>query len=230
MSNGRNFPNESMGHRKRLRDRFLTTGIDSLQDYEVVELLLTLATPRKDCKQIAKDIIHEYKNLTDVLNSNVEDMRTIKGVGPVNTFGIRLFQEIIKRYSKEKVKSKKMMNCPDLVYDYLRQLIGKEKKEHFVILYIDTHKNLLKSDVSIGILNASIVHPREVFEKAILNHSSEIIVAHNHPSGDVTPSSEDIATTERLVNAGKLLGITVTDHMIICSNDYFSMREKGLIV
>jgi len=86
------------------------------------------------------------------------------------------------------------------------------------------------TDQSIGILNASIVHPREVFEKAILNHSSEIIVAHNHPSGDVTPSSEDIATTERLVNAGKLLGITVTDHMIICSNDYFSMREKGLIV
>lgn len=107
--------------------------------------------------------------------------------------------------------------------------IGKEKKEHFTILCLDTKNNLIVNEVSVGILNASLVHPREVFSKAILNNASHIIVAHNHPSGDSTPSEDDILTTKRLVEAGRILGITVADHIIVTKDSYSSHTELGLI-
>jgi len=217
------------GHRKRLRERFLSSGIDSLHDYEVIELLLTLGTPRKDCKLIAKEILEKYKQLVSVLNTPTADLQKINGVGPNNVFGVKLFQELFARYSKEKVSQNKSFASPEQVYNYLRQKIGKEKKEHFVVLCIDAQKRLINCDVSVGILNASLVHPREVFEQAILNHASSVIVAHNHPSGDSKPSTDDILTTKRLVQAGKLLGITVMDHMIVTANDYYSMKKEGVV-
>jgi len=217
------------GHRERLRKRFLNSGLDGFLDYEIIELLLTLGTPRKDCKQMAKEAIAKFKGLTNVLDATLEELQQIKGIGPSNAFGIKLFQSISERYAKEKNKPKILLDSPRLVFEYLREKLGREKKEHFMILCLDARNNLLVDDVSVGTLNASIVHPREVFKNAILNSASHVVVAHNHPSGDNTPSDEDIATTRRLVEAGKILGIVVADHIIVTRENYSSCAELGLI-
>lgn len=217
------------GHRKRLRERFLQGGLDGFLDYEIIELLLTLGTPRKDCKQPAKEAILKFKGLIGVLDSTFEELQQIKGIGASNAFGIKLFQAVSERYAKEKIHPKSLLDSPKLVFEYLKEKIGKEKKEHFTILFLDTRNKLIVSDVSVGILNASLVHPREVFSSAILNKTSHVIIAHNHPSGDSTPSDEDAITTKRLVEAGKILGITVTDHIIVTNNSYSSFAELGLI-
>lgn len=219
----------NLGHRGRLRERFLRSGLEGFLDYEIIELLLTLGTPRKDCKQPAKEAIEKFRNLTSVLDASIEDLQQIKGIGPSNAFGIKLFQAISERYSKEQIDSKILLDSPQKIFEFLKEKIGKEKKEHFVILFFDTKNNLIFDEISIGTLNASLVHPREVFSKAITNHASYIVIAHNHPSGDSTPSSDDINTTKRLIEAGKILGIAVVDHIIITKNSYSSLVELGLI-
>lgn len=217
----------SLGHRGRLRERFLRSGLEGFLDYEVVELLLTLGTPRKDCKQPAKEALEKFRKLTSVLDASIEDLQQIKGIGPSNAFGIKLFQAISERYSKEQIDSKKLLDSPQKIYEFLKEKIGKEKKEHFVILYFDTKNKLIVDEISVGTLNASLVHPREVFSKAITNHASHVVIAHNHPSGDSTPSNDDINTTKRLVEVGKLLGITVLDHIIVSKNIFYSLKEKN---
>ncbi len=217
------------GHRKRLRERFLQSGLDGFLDYEIIELLLTLGTPRKDCKQMAKEAISKFNGLTGVIDSTFEELQQISGIGPLNAFGIKLFKAISERYSKEKIEPKLLFDSPKTVFEYLREKIGREKQEHFAILCLDTRNNLIVNAVSKGTLNASLVHPREVFNLAILNHSSHVIVTHNHPSGDSSPSEEDINTTKRLVEAGKILGISVVDHIIVTKDSYSSLKEEGLI-
>lgn len=217
------------GHRQRLREKFLQGGLDGFLDYEVIELLLTLGTPRKDCKQPAKEAVMKFKGLTGVLDATLEELQQVSGIGPSNAFGIKLFQAVSKRYSKEKLSPQILLNSPQLIFEYLKERIGKEKKEHFTILCLDTRNNLIIDDVSVGILNASLVHPREVFKKAILSNSSHVVVAHNHPSGDPTPSEEDLVTTRRLVESGEILGIAVVDHIIVSHNSFVSLREKGFI-
>ena len=217
------------GHRKRLRDRFLQSGLDGFLDYEIIELLLTLGTPRKDCKQMAKEAILKFKGLRGVLDASFEELQLINGIGPSNAFGIKLFQAISEQYAKEKISPKILIDSPRLVFEYLQERFGREKREHFMILYLDTRSNLVINDVSIGTLSASLVHPREVFKKAIESHAAQVIVAHNHPSGDSSPSEDDKMITNRLVEAGKILGITVIDHIIVTQNGFYSFQEQGLI-
>lgn len=219
----------SAGHRKRLREKFLESGLNGFLDYEVVELLLTLGTPRKDCKQMAKDAIKEFKNLKGVLDADKTELTTIKGIGPSNALGLILFREILERYSKEKISPKALLNSAKLVAEYLQAKIGNKKEEHFMILYFDTRNKLINEEISIGTLNASLVHPREVFKQAIRENAAQIIIAHNHPSGDSKPSEDDISTTKRLIDAGKLVGISIIDHLVITSDEYFSFKEKGII-
>lgn len=221
--------NPSEGHRKRLRQRFLQSGLDGFLDYEIIELLLTLGTPRRDCKQQARETVKVFNGLHGVLDASIEELQQVKGVGPANAFGIKLFQAISERYAKENIDTKIILDSPQIVLEYLRQKIGKMHKEYFAVLYLDSKNGLITDVVSIGTLNASLVHPREVFDKAILNHASHIIVAHNHPSGDSAPSIHDISTTNRLADSGKLLGIAVIDHIIISKTGHYSFKEKGLI-
>ncbi len=221
--------NSNLGHRSRLREKFLKSGLDGFLDYEVVEILLTLGTPRKDCKQPAKDAIAKFKNLASVLDASAEDLQQIKGIGPSNIIGIKLFHAISERYSKENIDSKILLDSPKKIFEFLKEKIGKESKEHFVILYFDTKNNLIFDEISIGTLNASLVHPREVFSKAISSHASHIVIAHNHPSGDVFPSIDDQGTTNRLKETGKIIGISIIDHIIVSNKKYYSFKENNLI-
>lgn len=204
------------GHRKRLRARFLQSGFDGYLDYEIVELLLTLGTPRKDCKQMAKATIKKFHGLRGVLEASLEELRNIKGIGPANAFGLKLFQVVSERLAREKIPKKIAFNSSKAVADYLQKSIGLKKKEYFVVLYLNARNQLVhKEIISIGTLNASLVHPREVFKPAVDCLAASIIVAHNHPSGGAEPSQADLELTKKLKEAGKFLGIEVIDHLII---------------
>jgi DNA repair protein RadC len=218
------------GHRGRLRKRFLQGGLDSFLDYEIVELLLTLGTPRKDCKQAAKDAIKKFKGLRGVLDASLEELRKIKGIGSSNVFGLKLFQAMSERYEREKLLDKITLNSPKLVARYLQKNIGYEKKEKFVILSLNKRNNLIKiSIVSVGSLDTNVVHPREVFREAIQCSAAGVILAHNHPSGNIEPSQEDLALTKRIRKAGEVLGIDILDHIVVSSRDFYSFKENNLI-
>ena len=221
---------KNAGHRKRLRDRFLQSGLDGFLNYEVVELLLTLGTPRKDCKQIAKEVIKKFKGLRGSLDATPVELQQIKGIGKMNIFGLKLFQAISEQYAKERMPVKAILNSPKLVINYLQEKLKREKKEHFVVLYLDARNQLVHEEIiSIGTLNANLVHPREVFKPAIEYLAASIIVVHNHPSGGAEPSQDDIKITRQLIKVGKMMDIEILDHIIIAKNRFFSFKEKKLI-
>ena len=218
------------GHRKRLRERFLQGGIDGFLDYEIVELLLTLGTPRKDCKPVAKEAIKKFGGFRGVLEAAPEELRQIKGLGPHNIFGLKFFQALSTHYAKEKLPKKITFDSPQVVATFLQEKIGREKKEHFYILALDSRNNLVKmSNVSTGTLDASLVHSREVFKEAIQASAAQVIIAHNHPSGDPEPSEGDLVITNRLVEAGKILEIELVDHIIVTNNNFLSFKERKLL-
>ncbi len=221
---------DKSGHRSRLRQRFLQGGLDSFLDYEIIEILLTLGTPRCDCKPIAKAVISKFGSLKNSLDASSEDLQQIKGIGPNNILGLKLFPAISERYAKEKIPNKKSLSSPREVAEYLKERLGREKKEHFISIMLDSQNSLIDiKEISIGILNSSIVHPREVFEPAIKQLAAHLILAHNHPSGDLEPSIEDIKVTQRLSSAGEITGIDIIDHIIVSSKGYVSLKEKKLI-
>ena len=218
------------GHRERLRERFLQSGLDGFLDYEIVELLLTLGTPRKDCKQMAKAAVKEFGGLQGVLDASLDDLQRIKDIGRSNAFGIKLFQAVSERYAKEHIPQKITLDSSDAVARFLQESIGKKMKEYFVMFSLDVHNNLIKiTNISMGSLDASIVHPREVFKEAIQCSAAQIIIAHNHPSGDPEASPEDIALTRRLQEAARIFDIELLDHIIVAKGTHISLREQKLI-
>lgn len=215
------------GHRKRLRERFLQSGLDGFLDYEIVELLLTLGTPRKDCKQMAKKAVKEFGGLQGVLDASIRELQRIEGIGPLNAFGIKLSQAVSEKYAKEQISQKVKLDSSKAVAEYLQKSIGREKKEHFVILSLDVRSYLIEvHTISVGTLNASLVHPREVFKEAIDARAASVILAHNHPTGDSSPSEEDIEVTKQLLSAGELLGINILDHVVVSKNAYYSLASR----
>lgn len=227
MENKKEYPHE--GHRGRLRDRFLQGGLDGFLDYEIVELLLTLGTPRRDCKQIAKEAIRKFGGLSSVLDASFSELQEIKGIGPSNAFGIKLFQAISERHAKEHIPEKIVLGSSKSVADYLQKSIGREKKEHFVALYLNSRNQLIYEEtISVGTINANLVHPREVFRPAVRYSATQVVVAHNHPSEDVTASPEDVAFTRRLDEAAKIFDIELVDHVIVTKKDFFSLKEQNL--
>jgi len=219
------------GHRRRLREKFIRSGISGFHDYEIVELLLTLGTPRKDCKQQAKEAMRKFKTLRGVLEAPTEELQEINGVGPHNVFGIKLFQEISERYLKERIIGKKIqLKSSKEVYNYLFQSMQKDKKEIFKVMFLDGKNRLVEVEALFeGSLTSSVVYPREIMKKAIKYNAASLIFVHNHPSGDPDPSSSDKDITKELVFAGHLMQIKVLDHIIIGDNKYFSFADGGLI-
>lgn len=219
------------GHRKRLREKFIRSGVSGFYDYEIVELLLTLGTPRKNCKQQAKESIKKFKSLKGVLEAPMDKLQEIDGIGPHNAFGIKLFQEISERYLKERIIGKKIkLKSSKEVYDYLFQSMQKNEKEIFKVLFLDAKNRLINTeDLFEGTLNSSVVYPREIMKKAINYNAVSLIFVHNHPSGNPEPSQSDKNITKNLVNAGKVMQIKILDHIIIGDNRYFSFADDGLI-
>lgn len=216
------------GHRQRLRQRFLTGGLDGFLDYEVIELLLTLATPRKDCKAAAKLALKRFKTLQGVLEADPRELQEVPGIGPINMLGIKLIKAVSDRFLAKKVIGKNAIaNSRDL-YTYLNGAIRDKTRECFLAIFLDSKNRVLAMDTLFeGTLTASGVYPREVIHAALQHRAAALIFAHNHPSGEPRPSAEDLAVTRQLVFAGRVMGITVHEHLIIGENRYYSFADEG---
>jgi DNA repair protein RadC len=219
------------GHRQRLRERFLKSGLEGFHDYEVIELLLTLATPRKDCKDAAKAALAKFKTLQGVLEASPYDLGKIAGIGPKNSLGIKLVKAVSDRYREKKLIQKNPLNNSKELFDYLNHDIGDKTREYFKIIFLDSKNRVIATEThSKGTLTASSVYPREVIYSALANKAAALIFAHNHPSGDPQPSPEDIAITRQLVYAGKVMGLTVHEHLVIGDNCYYRFADQGQIL
>jgi len=218
------------GHRQRLRERFLSSGLDGFHDYEVIELLLTLAMPRKDCKDAAKEALLRFKTLQGVLEASPRELCRIADIGPKNLFGIKLIKAVADRYLKKKLINKDAINDSKALFDYLYHSIGDKNREFFKVIFLDSKNQVIAADtLSEGTLTASSVYPREVIQKALSHDAAALIFAHNHPSGDPKPSSEDVAITRQLVFACKVMGLVAHEHIVIGSNRYYSFADQGYI-
>lgn len=225
-----NTTHKGAGHRKRLRERFFSGGLSGFHDYEVIELLLSLNTPRKDCKDTAKALLKQFKNFQAVLEADVTDLCRVPGVGAANSLGIRLIKAVADRYLETKILERDVVKNPDDLLDYLNHTIGFKGKEHFVAIFLNAKNRVLASEILFsGSLTASAVYPREVVIKALGHQAAAVIFAHNHPSGDVTPSASDRDITRKLLFALGFVGITVHEHLIVGSQGVYSFAAQGLI-
>jgi len=218
------------GHRKRLREKFLKSGLAGFHDYEVVELLLSLGTPRKDCKLSAKEAINRFKTLRGVLEAPTEELQQIDGIGAHSAFGIKLVREVAREYLKAKILDRPFYKSSQEVFDYLYHSMRGLKKEVFKVMYLNSQNQIIDTnDLSEGTVNSSAVSPREVVEGALKHAAASLVFVHNHPSGNPEPSTSDRELTRELVYAGRIMRLKVLDHIIIGDNKYFSFAGEGLL-
>lgn len=218
------------GHRSRLREKFLTSGLDGFHDYEVIELLLTLGTPRKDCKESAKSALKRFRTLQGVIEAPGEELQEIKGIGPKNVFGIKLVNAVCNRYLQKKVIGKDPIHSSKALFDYLYHSLRDKNREIFKVVYLDAQNRVIDIHTLFeGTLTASSIYPREVVKEALRQNAAALFFVHNHPSGVPRPSAEDTRLTRRLIGACRLVDIAVHEHLIIGDNTYFSFADQGYI-
>jgi DNA repair protein RadC len=210
------------------REKLMERGSESLKDYELMAILLRTGVAGKDVMQISKEILKKFPT-KKLLALDYEKLSKIKGIGPAKACLLLAAFELTKRALEvEDNNLPTILSARDAVAQL--QELRHAKKEHFVALYLNARNQLLsKETISIGTLNASLIHPREVFKSAIDHLTASILVAHNHPSGSLEPSEDDLEVTKRLKEAGKILGIEIVDHVIVTKNDFVSLKEKMLL-
>ncbi|HYE11715.1 MAG TPA: DNA repair protein RadC [Patescibacteria group bacterium] len=214
---------------ERPRERLVRHGAAVLSNAELLAILLRVGNKEENAISLAHRILKQEQGLRFLVDSKVEQMASIKGIGQAKAAQIKAAIELGKRLTTFELGVDKPVKSPQDVANLLMEDMRYLKKEHMKLVLLNIKCNLISvEEISIGSLNASIVHPREVFNPAIKKSSASIIMVHNHPSGDPTPSSEDIAITARISEAGRLIGIELVDHVIIGDGKYTSMKEKGL--
>ncbi len=222
---------DSGGHRQRLRAKFMKSRLHGFLDYEIIELLLTLGTPRKDCKYQARKLLKKFNSLREVLEAPEDKLQQVDGIGPNNVFGIKLIQEVSRRFLKEKMMNKPYYNSSKEVFDYLYHSLRDKENEIFKVIFLDVKNRILEEKtVFRGTVDSSVVYPREIIKDALMFNASSLLFVHNHPSGDPEPSLSDREITKELVFAARIMHIAVLDHIIIGNNRYFSFADQGLIM
>jgi DNA repair protein RadC len=222
--------NVSAGHRKRLRERFLRSGLSGFHDYEIIELLLTLGSPRRDCKPQAKEVIKRFKTLRGALSASLAELQEIEGIGPHSAFGIKLVREIAAEFLRQRVIDKPVYKTGREIFEYLYHSMRDLKTELFKVIYLNGQNQIIEIvDLFEGTVNASSVYPREIMRDAIKHDAVSLIFVHNHPSGDPEPSQYDREVTRDLVFAGNIMRMRVLDHIIIGNDRYYSFAAEGLI-
>ena len=213
----------------RPRERFLKKGPESLSDAELFAIILRTGTIGENVVDISNRLIQEY-GLDNLFECSLKELEKIKGIGPGKAMQILAMAELGKRYNelkKTKNNKKNRISCAKDVFDYFNEKLKNEKQEHFYVLMLNSQNYIIKEQlITKGILDASIIHPREIFKPAIKNSAAKIILIHNHPSGDPNPSEEDLEVTEKLVEAGKQIDINILDHIIIGRDDWWEWRES----
>ena len=218
------------GHRQRLKDRFLKSGAGALADYELLELLLFLAVPRRDVKPLAKKLLDAFGSFAEVISAEPPRLKEVPGVGETAVIAFKLVREGALKLSRDQVLAKPVIGSWSALLDYCKASMAFHKKEQFRILYLN-RKNVLIADElqQEGTVDHTPVYPREVMKRALELGASALILVHNHPSGDPTPSSDDIAMTKEIRDAGKKLGVAVHDHVIVSKAGHASFKAVGLL-
>lgn len=215
---------------ERPRERLKNFGPEVLSGQKLLALVIGRGIPGKSVMNIAQELLSRFGNIKAISQATIEELSQIKGVGFAKAAQIKACFELGKRQDLEPELKDFDIKNPENVVQALRSSIKDKAKEHFKLILLNTRNKVIGiSTVSIGTLNSNLVHPREVFKEAISHSSAGVILVHNHPSGDPEPSEDDLTITKRLVEAGKILGIEVVDHIIIAKNNYFSFKEKRLI-
>ena len=214
---------------ERPRERMQKFGPEVLSSQELLTLILGRGIKGESAMVTAQRLLSTFGNVKRISEASLEVLSEVKGIGLAKASQIKAVFELSKR-SKEEVSKKNKVQTAKDVASLVSSELRDKKKEHFLILSLDSRNNLIKiSNVSIGTINANLVHPREVFKEAIQSMAASIILAHNHPSGDPEPSEDDLGITKRLTEAGKIIGIEILDHIIIAQDEVFSFKEKKLI-
>lgn len=220
------------GHRERLRKRYIKSGLEGFNDYEVLELLLTYSIARKDVKPIAKELIEKFGTIDELAKSDIKSLLEVDGIGEGSAVFLKLIGDIALTLYREKIEDKDILTIKskNSLLSYLRGEIGYSPREEFKILFLDTSNKLIASETLFsGTIDKSAIYPREIVERVIKNRAKSVIFAHNHPSGSISPSKKDIELTQYMYDSLKLLEIRLLDHIIVTKNSYFSFLEEGLI-
>lgn len=216
------------GHRARLRDKFLAHGLAKFTDEEVLELLLTLATPRRDCKQQARTLLKQMGGLRAVLEAEPQALAGVEGIGPRNILGLKLVPAAARRYLEDRLTSGASLEDPAKAADYLQLTMGPLKQEVFRVLLLDGRRRVLAvEDLFAGTLNQAAVYPREVVARALSAGASVLVAAHNHPGGELRPSAEDRRLTRQLYFACAGVGLELADHLIVTAEGLYSFAAAG---
>ncbi|MGZ0190623.1 MAG: RadC family protein [Alphaproteobacteria bacterium] len=219
-----------LGHRQRLRERFLATSGDGMPDYELLELLLSQAIPRQDVKPLAKSLIDAFGDFAGVISAEPARLSTIKGMGDAGIAAIKLTQAAALRLSRQQVMGQNVLNSWDKLMDYIRAAMAREKVEQLRLLFLNRKNVLIADEVQQkGTIDHTPLYTREVVKRALELGAAALIIVHNHPSGDPTPSKDDIAMTKQVRDALSKVGVVLHDHVVVGANSYESFKSLRLL-
>jgi DNA repair protein RadC len=222
--------NPFLGHRKRLRERFLKGGLKALSDHELLELILTYAIPRRDVKEQAKALLKKFSSLPGVFSANSKGILSIKGLNKESAALISLVHAAHVKYFEKKMLGGDPLSSPEDVVNFSRVFLSWMKKENFAVIFVSSKNRVIGYELmSEGTIDSAAVYPREIMEMALNNKAHGIILVHNHPSGETSPSEEDLRLTRAVKNAAETMGVRVLDHLIVGENEFMSFLDKKLL-
>ncbi len=218
------------GHRQRLRERLLAVGGEQMPDYELLELVLTLAIPRRDVKPLAKSLIDHFGGFAGVIAADRAALENVKGMGEGAVAALKVIEAAAIRLAREEISDKPLIGSWNRLLDYCRTSMARAQTEQFRVLFLDRKNRLIKDEVQqTGTVDHTPVYPREIMKRALELGASALILVHNHPSGDPTPSRADIEITKDVQKAAQALGVQVHDHLIIGRSGHTSFKSQGLL-
>lgn len=219
-----------IGHRQRLREKLLKNGSESLADYELMELLLSIAIPRRDVKPLAKELLQKFKTFGGVITANQNDLKEIKGIGDTVIATLKIIEASQIKTLKDKIENTSVISNWTELINYCKLNIGSKDTEEFHILYLNTKCHLIKDEThSTGTINSSSVYPREILKEVLQVGATSIIIVHNHPTGDTTPSKADIQITRKIKETLQTIDVNLHDHLIVSKGNYISFKMLGLL-
>lgn len=220
------------GHRERLRKKFLERGIDAFTDAEILELMLTFGTPRRDCKDTARAALQYFDNsFAAVLDAPITELKKIKGLGPNNVFALHFVQGVARRYLRQQLHNKQYLTSSKEVAEYLIHSMRNLKREVFVTLFLDaSHAIIADETIAEGTINVNTIYPRELVKRALKYNAAAMVIAHNHPSGKLKPSKQDINLTRTLSMTCTLMNMKLLDHLLIGEAETtYSFADHGIM-
>lgn len=219
-----------LGHRERLRERFRKAGAEGMHNYELLELLLTYAIPRKEVKPIAKNLITRFGSFSGVFDASLKELEDVRDVGPTSATLIKLVKEIFCVYLAEEIEGKDVLTSPEAAVDFARVKLAGLPHEAFMVIYLNVKNEVIDYEtVHEGTIDRAVIYPRRIIESALAHHAVGLLLVHNHPSGHTDASSADKNITRAIVDAARAVDIKILDHIIVGKDGYLSFVEEKFL-